>query len=218
MYFEDREQAGKRLAEELFEKYRYEDCAIISLSLGGVLVAEPVSHKLHTVLTLLLTNEIEVPGEGEIYGGVSQTGKFSYNDNLSKFEINEYKSEFHGYFEEQKRVAFHKLNKIIGEDGLICPEVIRGRNIILIDDGFDDSLMLSSILEYIKPISIQKIIAASPVCSTDALNKLHVSVDEIHILDVKKNYFSTNHYYDNNEIPSQQEIFKKINDNIVNWI
>ncbi len=217
MYFENRKQAGEKLAEQLFEKYRYEDCAIICLSLGGVLVAEPVAHKLHTVLTLLLTNEIEVPGEGLIYGGVSQTGKFSYNDNLSRFEIAEYKSEFHSYFEEQKRTAFHKLNRLIGEGGLICKEIIQDRNIILIDDGFDDSLMLSAILDYLKPIRFNKLIAASPVCSTDALNRLHISVDELHILDVKKNYFSTNHYYDDNNLPSQQEIFDKINQNILNW-
>ncbi len=218
MYFEDRKEAGQLLADELFDRYRYQDCAIICLSLGGVLVAEPIAHKLHTVLTLLMTKEIEIPGEGLIYGSISQDGKFSYNDNLSRFEINEYKSEFHGYFEEQKRSTFQQLSRLIGDGGLICKEVIQDRNIFLVTDGFDDDLILSSVLDYLKPVRYNRLIAVSPVCSTDALNRLHVVMDEIHILDVKKNYLSTNHYYEDNDIPNQSEIFEKINQNIINWL
>ncbi len=44
-----------------------------------------------------------------------------------------------------------------------------------------------------------------------------VQVDEIHILDGKANYISTDHYYDENEIPDREEIVKKINDIILKW-
>ncbi len=217
MYFENRHQAGVLLAKELFEKYRYEDCAIIALNLGGVLVAEPISHQLHTVLTMLVTEEIEVPGEGLVYGSVSQTGNFSHNDNLSRFEINEYNNEFHGYFEEKKRISFQKINRLIGDNGLIKPEVIRDRNLFLVSDGFDQSFNLAPIIDYLKPIRIKKLIAISPVASAQALNKLHVGVDEIHILDIKSNYFSTDHYYNDNNIPDKKIIFDKISQNILNW-
>lgn len=35
MYFENRNSAGNLLAEQLFEKYRYEDCAVIALNESG---------------------------------------------------------------------------------------------------------------------------------------------------------------------------------------
>ena len=43
MYFESRAHAGQKLAAELVEKYRYENCAIVALSDGGVIVGEQIA-------------------------------------------------------------------------------------------------------------------------------------------------------------------------------
>ena len=97
MYFENREQAGQILAAELLEKYRYEDCAVVALSDGAVLVGEQIAKALHCVLTMLLIENIEVPGDGVSFGGVSQNGWFTYNGMFSAGELEDYTSEFHGY-------------------------------------------------------------------------------------------------------------------------
>jgi len=74
MYFESRAQAGTRLAALLLDKYRYENCAVVALSDGAVLVGEEVAAALHCVLTLLLIEDIQVPGESLSFGGVSENG------------------------------------------------------------------------------------------------------------------------------------------------
>ena len=74
MYFENRTEAGFKLAGELIEKYRYEDCAVVALNDGAVLVGEPIAAELHCVLTMLLIENIEIPGESLTIGGVSQAG------------------------------------------------------------------------------------------------------------------------------------------------
>ena len=43
MYFESRSAAGQLLAAQLVEKYRYENCAVVALSEGGVLVGEQIA-------------------------------------------------------------------------------------------------------------------------------------------------------------------------------
>ena len=53
MYFESRIHAGQQLAAQLFEKYRYENCAVVALSDGGVMVGEQIAAQLHCVLTML---------------------------------------------------------------------------------------------------------------------------------------------------------------------
>ena len=58
---------------------------------------------------------------------------------------------------------------------------------------------------------------ATPIATALAADKLHVSMDELHILDVKANFLDVNHYYTNNKVPSREEIIKKINQNILNW-
>src|ERR1035437_8853057 len=97
MYFENREQAGQILATELLEEYRYEDCAVVALSDGAVIVGEQIAKALHCILTMLLVENIDVPGEGVSFGGVSQNGNFTYNGMFSAGEMEEYDSEYHGY-------------------------------------------------------------------------------------------------------------------------
>ena len=217
MYFESREQAGQILANELMPKYRYENNAIIALSDGGVIVGEQIAAQLHCVLTMLLTEDIEVPGESLTFGNVTQTGSFVYNSEFSTGEIDEYTSEFHGYLEDQKRVAFQRMNRLLGDGGLVDYNLLNNRNIILVNDGFSDAGVLDAAIDFLKPIHIQRLIVAVPVVSESAVDTLHIAADELHILDVKTNYFDTNHYYNNNDIPSHEETIDKINKIILNW-
>lgn len=217
MYFESRAHAGAQLAAELLERYRYENCAVVALSDGGVLVGEQIAAQLHCILTMLLVENIEVPGESVSFGGVSQTGNFVYNSEFSSGEIDEYTSEFHGYLDEQKREAFQRINRLIGEGGLIDYDMLRDHTIILVNDGFVDSTVLDVAIDFLKPIRIPRLVIVSPVASEQAVDTLHMVADELHILDVKTNYFDTNHYYTNNDIPSHQETVEKINKIILNW-
>lgn len=217
MYFENREQAGQILADELLNKYRYEDCAVVALSDGAVIVGEQIAKSLHCVLNMLLIEEIEVPGEDLSFGGVSQSGAFTYNGMFSAGELEGYTSEYHGYLEEQKRQAFQRINRLLGDGGVIDNDLLRDRVVILVADGLDSGVSLDVAVDFLKPIRIKKLVVAAPVSSVQAVDKLHVLADELHILDVKDNFMGINHYYDQNDIPSHEETIAKINQIILNW-
>lgn len=217
MYFESREQAGQILATELVEKYRYEDCVVVALSDGAVLVGEQIAKSLHCLVTLLLIEEIEVPGEDLSFGGVSQNGGFTYNGMFSAGELEEYNSEYHGYLDQERQKAFQKINRLLGDGGLINNEMIRDRVVILVADGLDTGASIDVAVEFLKPIRIKRLVAATPVATVQSVDKLHVLADELHILDVKANFMGTDHYYENNTIPSHEETIAKINKIILNW-
>lgn len=217
MYFESRTQAGSQLAAVLFEKYRYESCAVVALSDASVQVAVEIASVLHTTLNLLLVEEIEVPGESLTFGGISQRGGFTYNGMFSAGEIEEYTSEFHGYLDEQKREAFQRINRLLGDGGLIDDASIRDHTVILVSDGIDNGASIDVAMDFLKPIRIQRLIIATPVASIPAVDKLHMAADELHILDVKENFMGTNHYYENNDIPSHQDTIATINQVVLNW-
>lgn len=217
MYFESRDQAGQILAQQLLEKYRYEDCAVVALSDGSVLVGEQVAAALHCVLTMLVMEDIQVPGESLSFGGVSQTGNFTYNSGFSQGEVDEYTSEFHGYLEDQKREKFHAINRLLGEGGMIDRELLRDRVVILVADGIDDGASIDVALDFLKPIRIQKLVIATPVATVSAVDKLHLVADELHILDVKQNFMGIDHYYTDNTVPSHEDTVAKINQIILNW-
>lgn len=206
-----------RLATELLDKYRYENCAVVALSDGAVLVGEQVAAALHCVLTLLLIENIEVPGESLSFGGVTESGRFTYNGMFSAGEIEEYTSEFHGYLDEQKREAFQRINRLLGDGGLIDKAMLLDRTVILVADGLDNGASIDVAMDFLKPIRTQRIVVAAPVASIPAIDKLHVVADEMHILDVKENFMGTDHYYEDNTIPSHEDTIAKINQIVLNW-
>lgn len=217
MYFENRAQAGQLLAVQLGEKYRYENCAVVALSTGGVLVGEQIAAQLHCILTMLVTEEIEVPGESVSIGAVSQAGNFTFNSEFSSGEIDEYASEFHGYLDDQKRQAFSRISRLVGDGGIISQDMLRDRTVILVSDGFSDAAILSVALDYLKPIRTQKLVVVAPVATIPVVDKLHIIADELHILDVKENFMGINHYYTDNTVPTREEAIAKINQIVLNW-
>lgn len=217
MYFHSRAEAGEQLARDLFDKYRYEDVAVVALGDGGVAVGEPIAERLHCILTLLISEGVEVPGESQQFGAVSQTGQFTYNSNLAPSEIGGYLTEFHGYLEEQKREAFHRINKLIGDGGVIDHRLLQDHTVVLVSDGLNDVTILDVAMDFLKPVRIQKLIIVAPIASVEMVDKVHIIADELHILDVKPNYLDTNHYYDINDLPSREQTINKINQIILNW-
>jgi putative phosphoribosyl transferase len=217
MYFESRAEAGAQLANLLVDKYRYENCAVIALSDGAVLVGEEIASALHCVLTMLLIEDIQVPGESMSFGGVSENGGFTYNGMFSVGEIEEYTAEFHGYLDEKKREAFQKINRLLGEGGLIDESLLLDRTVILVADGMGNGASIDVAMDFLKPIRTQRIVVATPVASIPAVDKLHMAADELHILDVKENYMGTDHYYTDNTVPTHEETVAKINQIVLNW-
>ena len=218
MYFASRSEAGARLAEKLLESYRYENCAVLALSDGGVLVGEQIAWRLHCVLMLLLSEGIEVPGEGLSFGAISQTGQLTMNSQFTEGQKDYYVSEFHGYLEEEKRRVHQRINRLLGDSGVVDIEMLRDRHVILVSDGFgDDISALDVALDFLKSVRTEKIIIASPTASIAAVDRLHVAVDEMHILDVKSNFMGINHYYDDNVLPDREDTITKINQIVLNW-
>jgi putative phosphoribosyl transferase len=183
MYFESRAQAGQLLAAELVEKYRYENCAVVALSDGAVQVGEQIASALHCILTMLLIEEIAVPGEDMSFGGVSQNGGFTYNGMFSAGEVEEYTGEFHGYLEEQKREAFQRLNRLLGDGGIIDNDMLRDHTVILVADGLDSGAAVDVALDFLKPIRVNKLVVATPFATVPVIDKLHIMADELHILE-----------------------------------
>ena len=206
------------LAEKLLERYRYENCAVLALSDSSVLVGEQIAWRLHCVLMLLLSENIEVPGENVSFGALSQSGQLTMNSQFSDGQKEYYIQEFHGYLEEEKRRAYQKINRLLGDSGVVDTAMLKDRLVILVSDGFGDELSsLDVALDFLKSVRTERIIAVAPVASMAAIDRLHVAVDEMHILDVKGNFMGIDHYYDDNTVPSREDTIVKINQIVLNW-
>jgi len=217
MYFVSRQDAGIQLASQLIDTYRYENIAVVALTDGAVQVAWPIAAQRHGTLSMLLTENIDVPGEGLSFGTLIQNGHFNYNGMMSAGEIEEYYTEFHGFLEDQKREKTSKLNQLLGAGGIVNEDMLRGHVVILVSDGLKTGASLEAAADFLKPLQIKRFVVVSPVAAVPAVDRAHILADELHILSVPDNYMDTNHYYDVNELPSHEETVQILNDALLQW-
>lgn len=204
------------LADQLMQ-YRYEDCAVVALSVNSVAVAEPIAARLHSILGLFLSEQVKIPGENIAIGSVNQGGEFSYDQSLSKAETDDYYGEYHGYIEDQKRQKFEHINELVGEGGVIDPLLLHEHVVILVADGLKTSSKLDAASQFLKPILMKRLVIAVPVASVPVVDRMHILADELHCLSVTENYIATSHYYDTNDTLTHDQAVSKIDNIILNW-
>ncbi|MBI4101153.1 hypothetical protein HY441_01605 [Candidatus Microgenomates bacterium] len=217
MYFRDRHEAGAKLAAEL-RHYRYENTAVLALSDGAVLVGDEIARALHCTISLLLTEPITLKDiGGETIGVIDQAGTFTFNNLIPAGLLEEIMAENRTVVEEEKMKKLHAMTKLLSEHGLAEPQLFYGHNVIIVSDGLKSGLALEAAVNFLKPIKTGKLIGAAPLASVQAVDRLHVLCDEIHVLSVVDNYLDTNHYYKDNTIGDTKAIIDSINRVVMRW-
>lgn len=217
MYFPSREAAGKVLAEEIAKKHAGKDCAVVALSDGGVVIGAQIALKLHAVITMLLSEPITLPRENDAIGGISQDGSFAYNSLYSPGEIEELLMEYRSYIEEEKFSKLAETHRLMGLGGVIKKSLLRGKDIILVSDGLASGFSLDVAAEFLKTIAIKKLIIATPLASVPAVDRMHILGDEIYCSSVVGDYISTDHYYDQQDVPPHDHIVRAIEQIMAHW-
>ena len=205
------------LANQLVGKYRYENCAVVALNDGGVVVGAQIAASLHCVLTLLLNEEITLPRELEALAAITQDGTVTFNKSYSPGELDELVGEYFNYLEQEKLMRLSKINSVLGKGKTVDRRLIAGRNVILVSDGLASGFAIDLAADFLKPVPLEKIIVATPLASIPAVDRLHIAADEIYCLSVVENYISTDHYYEQRDIPPHDKIVEIIERITLNW-
>src|SRR3989344_210851 len=138
MYYKDRVEAGKSLAE-LLKGYKGQDIIIYALPRGGVVIAGEIAQVLDCPLDLVITRKIPHPYSPEYaIGAVSESGEIIVNPDESHFagetwfkervenEMREAKRRRKAYMRGESRQSAKNRIVIIADDG-----VATGQSIIL---------------------------------------------------------------------------------------
>lgn len=205
------------LANQMVEKYRYENCAVVALNDGGVVVGAQIAMQLHCVLMLLASEEIDLPREIEAIGAIAQDGSFTYNNAYSQSEIDELMGEYFGFVEQEKLNRIQDLQHLVGAGGIIRKDLLKGRNIIIVSDGFSSGFPLDIAFQYLKPVAVEKIVVATPLASVAAVDRMHVLADDLVCLSVVADYIDTDHYYDKQDVPDHAKVLETIEKIILSW-
>lgn len=195
--FRDRIEAGFALAEKL-RKYKNTPCLILAVPRGGVPIAFIVAMELGFPLDILLTKKIGHPANKEYaIGAVSLTGSYMVP--------HQHVSE--KYIEEKIIRTREKLQemykKFMGDKE---PENIKGKTLIIIDDGIATGNTLAATINMLKKGKTGKIVIAVPVASAGALQMLSKEVDEVICLCVPDVFLGVGAFYEDFSQVSDEEV------------
>jgi putative phosphoribosyl transferase len=211
MYFRSRLEAGQRLASLIVPKYQGTPCVVMSLSNGGVIVGSEIAKGLACKVTMLLTEAISLPREIDPIGSLNQEGGFSYNSMFSAGQLEEWTSEYRNLIDQERLEKMHSMNKLLGDKGVIDKTLLRNHNVVLVSDGLVNGFSLDAAAEFLKPLKLLHLIIASPIATVQAVDRMHVMADDIYCLSILENYISTNHYYEQNDVPNSETLLNIIN-------
>lgn len=199
--FEDRKDAGKKLAKAL-AKYKDKNALILSIPRGGVEVGYQVAKYLNADFSLIATRKLPFPDNPEAgFGAIAEDGStFIYESHayyLSEETINK-------IIREQKQEIKRRIDVL--RKGRPLPEV-KNRTVILVDDGIAMGSTMKASVKLCKNKKAEKIVVAAPVSGKEVAEKLGKMVDEIVILEKPRFFQAVAQVYRNwCDVPDREVI------------
>lgn len=217
LIFENRTEAGKKLAEKLLESCRdkalLQNPVVVALPRGGVPVAKPISDLLHAKLNIMVSKKIGAPFNPELaIGAVTSQGDYViapyFLDMLN--ETNSRDEKKWAYIQEQIvhliKDCQEKEKKYCGSRDALTGRLYCDHDVIIVDDGIATGMTIMAGIKSIKKQNPRNIILAAPVISHEAFEELKEQVNKIEFLKIPRDFIAVGVHYLSFEQVSDEEI------------
>ncbi|HVP29836.1 MAG TPA: phosphoribosyltransferase [Myxococcota bacterium] len=194
MIFQDRRDAGRRLAEEL-ARFKGPDTVVLALPRGGVPVGFEIAKALGAKLDLLLVRKIGAPYQPELAVAAvvdgEQTEIVRNDDLIRELGLDD------AYVREE---AERQVAEIERRRGLYLagrePVAVAGRTAIVVDDGVATGATMRAALRAVRRRSPARLVLAVPVAPPDTVERLRGEVDELVCLSTPAYFGAIGAFYD----------------------
>jgi predicted phosphoribosyltransferase len=163
--YQDRRDAGRRLAEALHAYEGRQDTVVLALPRGGVPVAYEVAQILNAPLDVFLVRKLGVPGHEELAMGAIASGgiRVLNRDIVDRLVI---PARAIDQVVEAERRELERREQLYRGDQ--PPLDVRGKIVILIDDGLATGASMRAAVAGLKAHQPGKIVVAVPTASIDS--------------------------------------------------
>ena len=192
MTFRDRTEAGQELARRLMRYTHRPDVLVLGLPRGGVPVADVVARALHAPLDTIVVRKLGVPGQEELaLGAIASGGSRVLNEAVvQELGIPEQVVEAITSREQQELARRERLYR-----GDRPGFKVRGRTIILVDDGLATGATMRAAIAALRQQSPTRIVVAVPVAPSVVCQRLRVVADEVVCLLTPEHFFGVGRWY-----------------------
>jgi len=205
--FADRREAGRLLAEAVGPRLDEGGPAIVlALPRGGVPVAFEVASALGLPLDVWLVRKVGVPGQEELaMGAIGDDGSRVIDRALMRaMGIDEATFETVAAREQEelrRRTALYRGDR--------PPAEVRGRTVVLIDDGLASGASMRAAVEDVRRRGGERVIVAVPVAPPSACRELAMLVEGVVCLHTPEPFGGVGRWYDD---------FTQTTDDEVRWL
>lgn len=203
--FNDRSDAGEKLAP-LLAPYADTNAIILAIPRGGVVVGQMIARTLRIPLDIVVTRKIGAPDNEEYaIGAIDIDGTGTFNE---KEVVAVDKKWLEETIAKEKKDAQRRITLYRGTRE---PLELKGKTVIIVDDGIATGLTIKAAIQYVKKVGAEKVVVASPVASKDTAEEL-AHITETKILTVSPLFSAVGQFYKDFPQISDEEVVSILNE------
>ena len=201
--FENRTEAGKKLAEKLIN-YKGEHPLVLAMPRGGVPGGYEVATALGSPLDTIVARKIGAPFHPEFGVGAIAPGDVIILDEASIKAHDIKREELEAVIVREREEMGRRIAKY--RSG----EYVRGKKadtIIIVDDGLATGVSARAAIESVRRVyKPKKIIFAAPICARDSAESLSALVDRVVCASSVDNLMAIGYWYEEFEQTTDEEV------------
>lgn len=191
MLFNDRVEAGKRLAQALRE-FQGKDAVVLGVPRGGVVVAAEVARALGAPLDVVVTRKVGAPGEPEFaLGAVTQEGEVIL-DVKAVESVGASREYLDGEIRRKREEVDERMKLLRGDAPF--PRV-EGKVVIIVDDGVATGSSVSAAVRSVRSRAPGEVVVAVPVAPRETVEKLAREGVKVVCLETPEPFFAIGEFY-----------------------
>lgn len=204
MVFHDRQDAGRQLAKVL-EPYQKEDCIILALPRGGVILAYEVADHLKKPLDVLVVRKIGAPGQEELaIGAIGPNNVLVWNRELLE-HLRFHPAILEERIQQEKMELARRLETFRGKRAF---PILTGKTVILVDDGLATGATARAAIEAVKVLRPSRVVLAVPVGARSTVSELRHMVDEMVCLETPDFFDAVSRWYEHFPQNTDEEVIQ----------
>lgn len=195
MLFDDRRDAGRRLAEHLatvLSGADTTDLVVLGLPRGGVPVAYEVARALHAPLDVIIVGKLGAPFQPELaIGAVGEGNVRVLNDDvLRRTGVTSHEI---AALERTERAKLRRRDRSIRASRE--PVRLAGRTALIVDDGVATGSTARAACQVARALGARRVVLAAPVGAPDAIRSLNRVADLVVCLSAPARFHAVGPWY-----------------------
>jgi len=203
MFFSNRQDAGRMLAERLKAHASRKDVTVLAIPRGGVPIAYEIAKTLGAPLDVFVARKLGVPGQDELgFGAIASGGvRILAPDIIKAMALSE--TQIAGVTAQEQR-ELERRERVYR--GARTPLDIAGRTVILVDDGIATGSSMLAVISAVRELKPARIVVAAPVAASDACRRLGLEVEELVCVERPRFFGAIGEFYADFSQVSDEEV------------